>query len=71
MRRSDSSFLHVESGINAILISYIRKNIECEMQGMVMLEYEWNILEQYEIDVTDIRKIRGAFLCDSGQGFFC
>lgn len=70
MRRSDSSFLHVESGINAILISYIRKNIECEMQGMVMLEYEWNILEQYEIDVTDIRKIRGAFLCDSGQGFF-
>lgn len=58
------------AGINTDPAAYIRKNIECGMQGMVMLEYEWNILEQYEIDVTDIRKIRGAFLCDSGQGSF-
>lgn len=35
-----------------------------------MQEYELSILEQYPIDVKCTRKTRGAFFCDTEQGFF-
>lgn len=33
-----------------------------------MQEYELNVLDQYNIDVTGTRKTRGAILCDTQQG---
>lgn len=35
-----------------------------------MQEYELNVLEQYNIDVTGTHKTRGAILCDTQQGLF-
>lgn len=35
-----------------------------------MRENELDILEQYEIDVKNIRKVRDAFLCETEQGLF-
>lgn len=37
---------------------------------MNMQEYERNVLEQYNIDVSGTRKIRGAILCDTSQGLY-
>lgn len=33
-----------------------------------MQEYELNVLEQYDVEVSGTRKTRGAVLCDSDQG---
>ena len=33
-----------------------------------MQEYELNVVDQYNIDVTGTRKTRGAILCDTRQG---
>ena len=33
-----------------------------------MQEYERNVLEQYDIEVSGTRKTRGAVLCDTDQG---
>lgn len=33
-----------------------------------MREYELEILEQYDIEVTGTRKVRGAFFCDTNEG---
>ena len=33
-----------------------------------MREYELEILEQYDIEVTGTRKARGAFFCDTNEG---
>ena len=35
-----------------------------------MQDYDRNILEKYKIDVNSTRKVRGAVLCDTGQGLF-
>ena len=35
-----------------------------------MQEYESSVLEQYDMDVRSTRKIRGAVLCDTDQGFY-
>lgn len=35
-----------------------------------MQDYEKNILEKYEIDVSSTRKVRGAVLCDTAKGPF-
>ena len=35
-----------------------------------MRDNELTILEQYDIDVKNTRKVRDAFLCESGQGLF-
>jgi len=35
-----------------------------------MRDNEFTILEQYDIDVKNTRKVRDAFLCESGQGLF-
>ena len=35
---------------------------------MNMQEYELNVLEQYNIEVSGTRKARGAVLCDTDQG---
>lgn len=37
---------------------------------MNMQEYERDVLEQYDIDVSGTRKIRGAILCDASQGLY-
>lgn len=38
------------------------------MLGFGMQEYECEVLEQYDIEVTGTRKTRGAILCDTDQG---
>ena len=35
-----------------------------------MQEYDKNILEKYNIDVSSTRKVRGAVLCDTSRGVF-
>ncbi|MEG0215222.1 MAG: MarR family transcriptional regulator, partial [Hungatella sp.] len=35
-----------------------------------MKDYETGVLEQYHIEVNSTRKIRGAVLCDTAQGWF-
>ena len=35
-----------------------------------MLENEYSVLEQYNVGVRNIRKIRGAMLCDTEQGVY-
>ena len=35
---------------------------------MDMQEYELNVLEQYNIEVSGTRKTRGAVLCDTDRG---
>lgn len=35
-----------------------------------MQEYELNILEQYDVEIKNTRKTRGAFLCETEQGLF-
>lgn len=35
-----------------------------------MQEYELNILEQYDLEIKNTRKTRGAFLCETEQGLF-
>lgn len=39
-------------------------------RGFIMQEYELNILEQYDVDIKNTRKTRGAFFCDTEQGLF-
>ena len=45
-----------------------RENNNDNVQGIGMQEYERYVLEQYNIDVSSTRKIRGAVLCDTDQG---
>ena len=33
-----------------------------------MQEYELNVLEQYDVEVSGTRKTRGAVLCDTDRG---
>ena len=33
-----------------------------------MKDYSLNVLEQYEIEVSGTRKVRGAILCDTNAG---
>ena len=33
-----------------------------------MREYELEVLEQYDINLTGTRKARGAFFCDTKEG---
>ena len=35
-----------------------------------MQEFEQKILEQYDIEVSSTRKVRGAVLCDTNRGWF-
>ena len=35
-----------------------------------MGEKELEVLKQYEIDVKNVKKVRGAVLCDTKQGLF-
>lgn len=35
-----------------------------------MQEYELSVLEQYDMDVSGTRKVRGAVLCDTDKGLF-
>lgn len=35
-----------------------------------MKENEINVLEQYDIDINSTRKVRGAILCETNQGFY-
>ena len=35
-----------------------------------MQELEQNVLEQYNMEISSTRKIRGAVLCDTNRGWF-
>ena len=35
-----------------------------------MQEFEQKILEQYDIEVSSTRKVRGAVLCETNKGLF-
>ncbi|MDD2978599.1 MAG: MarR family transcriptional regulator [Hespellia sp.] len=37
---------------------------------VVMREYELEVLEQYPIEVSSTRKVRGAYFCETDQGIF-
>lgn len=47
-----------------------RMDFGVRCRGFIMQEYELDILEQYDVEIKDARKTRGAFLCDTEQGLF-
>ena len=53
-----------------LLLHTFRKNMICKVQGIDMQELEQNVLEQYNMEISSTRKIRGAVLCETNKGLF-